>query len=235
MSRGVPQARWWLPESRRSTVVLVVSTAAAMVVGDLPTGWDDLLARTLDNVVIMLILYFVLYSLLTTLVFVLADRDQVEDWAQSETRGTFLQRYLLGTAPGPGLSIFVGGAALLVTVFWLPGIFSDASTFSDTKRTMLSVALVVAAWITVAVSFAAAYLAEDVQTDWHALDFPGEESKEDRELTDYVYLAIAVSTTFGTTDVSFRSPEVRRTATVHAVIAFVFNTVVLAVVVSLLA
>lgn len=39
-------------------------------------------------------------------------------------------------------------------------------------------------------------------------------------------------TTFGATDVSVTSPEMRKTVTVNAVIAFLFNTVIVAAVVS---
>lgn len=42
-------------------------------------------------------------------------------------------------------------------------------------------------------------------------------------------------TTFGTTDVDVTSNVMRRTVTVDAVVAFVFNTVILAALVSVLA
>lgn len=226
---------WWLPENRRVTPVSIVSVVLTLVLGQRPDGLNSWFSRTLDNIVLVLIFYFVLYPILTMVVFRLTDRRAIEAWAHTESRGSFLERYVWSTAPGPGLSIFVGVAALLVTVLWLPGLVSDGSSYGPSARIALAVCLVIAAWVTVAVSFTIAYLAEDAQSEGAALGFPGPKEDELRPLSDYAYVALALSTTFGTTDVDLQTHEVRRTALVHAVVAFVFNTVVLAVVVSLLA
>ncbi|OLT43482.1 hypothetical protein BJF86_01515 [Serinicoccus sp. CNJ-927] len=228
------EPRWWLSEVRR---VVLVSPLGVLVVflavrfGVVEADGDRL---NYDTVVIWFIAYLILYTGVTLVAFARSTRRQVHTWAQTEDRGTWAQRYLLGTAPGPGMSIFVGATALLVTVLWLPGELLTTS-LGPAARTWLAVLLVVAAWTTVAVSFTVAYLVEDVQSDGAALGFPATPQEVDREFLDYVYLAVAVSSTFGTTDVDLRTPDVRRTATVHTLVAFVFNTVVLAVVVSLLA
>ena len=51
---------------------------------------------------------------------------------------------------------------------------------------------------------------------------------------DYVYFAVSVGTTPGTTDVQVDSRHMRRVVTAHALIAFAFNTVILALVLSAL-
>lgn len=226
----------WMGELRRVSLVTVVATLCALVLGWLGVipGPRDVAAVASDLLVVWLILYFFGYSLLTVLVFHLAPPKKVEAWARTEERGTWMQRYVYGTAPGPGMSISVGVASLLVALLWLPGTVTIPSAFTDTVRMGLGIVLVVTAWVTVAVSFTIAYLAEDLQSSGEALGFPDGSRDVSRPLTDYVYLAVAVSATFGTTDVELRTTPVRRTATVHTLVAFVFNTVVLAVVVSVL-
>jgi uncharacterized membrane protein len=147
-----------------------------------------------------------------------------------EIRGTVVQRYVLGTAPGPGVSLFFAAAALIVAMVWLPG--HGGGTLPAGTRVGVAIALIVVAWMSVAVSYAVTFYADNVVEDGHALEFPGAGGVE---WSDYVYFAISVMTTFGTTDVNVTSGRMRRTVSANAVIAFVFNTVTVATSVSALA
>lgn len=80
--------------------------------------------------------------------------------AQRSSRGTLLQRYVFGTAPGPGVSIFIAAAALVVVMVWRPGHID--SSFGPVPRALLSLTTVVVAWICVAVSFAVAFQADNL-------------------------------------------------------------------------
>lgn len=80
---------------------------------------------------------------------------------------------------------------------------------------------------------AVAYLLADVREGGTALGFPGEVG-ERRTFTDYPYFSLAVSSTFGPTDVQVRSTRTRRLVAGHGVTAFAFNTVILGAVVSML-
>ena len=62
------------------------------------------------------------------------------------------------------------------------------------------------------------------------LDFPGGPPAE----MDFAYFAFTLGMTFQTSDVTIVSAEMRRVALGHAVIAFAFNTVILALAVSVL-
>jgi uncharacterized membrane protein len=115
-----------------------------------------------------------------------------------------------GPPPGPGASLFAAAAALAVAVVWLPG---DAdSTLPGGPRVGVAVALVVVAWACVLVSYVVTFYADNFVEDERALEFPG-----------------------GETDVNVTSRAMRQTVAVNAVIAFVFNTVTVATVVSALA
>ncbi len=61
------------------------------------------------------------------------------------------------------------------------------------------------------------------------MEFPGDSAPT---WDDYVYLAVQVSTTFSTHDGTVVTTAMRRKVTAQSVIAFVFNTVIVALVVS---
>ncbi|WP_247595419.1 DUF1345 domain-containing protein [Actinomyces procaprae] len=56
--------------------------------------------------------------------------------------------------------------------------------------------------------------------------FPG---TEDPDLTDYVYFSLTVGTTFATSDVAVSSRRLRWTVTMHSILAFFYNAIVLAI------
>jgi uncharacterized membrane protein len=218
----------WLSERRRagaSLVLACVGVGALFLLGATPTEMSPV-----DGAVFALLVYLIAYLVITIAAFSRADPTVIHDWAWRENRGTLLQRYILGTAPGPGVSIFIAVAALAVAMIWLPG--HGGATLAQTPRVGVAVALIVVAWLCVVVSYAVTFHADDVIDEGtKGLDFPGD---DDPGWVDYVYFAVAVMTTFGTTDVTVTSREMRRTVTANAVIAFVFNTVIIAAVVSAL-
>ncbi|MFI7006585.1 DUF1345 domain-containing protein [Streptomyces sp. NPDC050145] len=204
-------------------MLIAAATAGTLLAVD--QTWAEI--SVADTGALVLLAYLLPYLLITSVAFSSASRDAVRAWAHREARGTVLQRYVLGTAPGPGVGIPIAAAALLIATVWLPGHVTSA--FDEAPRTAVALALVVVAWICVAVSFAVTFQADDLVNDEPGLDIPG-----DREpcWSDYVYFAVSVMTTFGTTDVEVLSREMRRTVTANAIIAFVFNTVTVASVVS---
>lgn len=227
MSEGT--ARFWLPEWRRSGVSSILAVLGGVVTVVI-LGTQDTRLAIVDGWVVVLLIYLSAYLLLTTTVFVTATPAQIHDWAHRESRGTVLERWVLGTAPGPGVSIFIVATALSVAVLWLPG--HGGGSLPDGARIAVAVALIVVGWVCVLVSFAVAFHADDLVEDRAALRFPGDGVPE---WADYVYFAVSVMTTFGTTDVTVLSREMRRTVTANAVIAFVFNTITIAATVSALA
>ena len=104
---------------------------------------------------------------------------------------------------------------------------------SDRTLTVLALVLAVASWLDVIPSFALHYARLDHEHDGTpgaAFVVPGGSR---RTFEDYVYLGLGFQTTFGTTDVDLVTPTVRQAAAGHTLIAFLFNTVILATVVSL--
>lgn len=221
----------WLSETRRSLAAVGVAVVVVLIFALPRTDPDASRAQTIDNFVVCMSVYLLCYVMLTGVAFGRASTTTVRDWAQRSGRGSWLQRYVLGTAPGPGLAIFVGLIALLVAVLWLPSDDLTRSTLPGGARAALGVIVIVVSWTAVVVSFAVAYQAEDLQGHDTCLSFPG---TDDIAWTDYLYFSLSIMTTLGATDVEVVSTNLRRTVAVHAILAFVFNTVILGAVVSAL-
>jgi hypothetical protein len=77
-------------------------------------------------------------------------------------------------------------------------------------------------------SFALFYARRDIEHG--GIEFTG---PDPAVFSDYVYLAVGCSVTFGTTDTSIASNAVRRIVTFHSALAWTLNTVVIAVMLSL--
>ncbi|MER7951693.1 DUF1345 domain-containing protein [Streptomyces sp. NPDC096079] len=217
----------WLSERRRSAVSACVAVGTAGLLLAVDRGRAEVSGA--DRCVLLLVAYLFPYLLITTVAFSTASPERVRAWARRETRGTVLQRYVYGSAPGPGVSLFISGAALVVAVVWRPG--HIGSSFEPAARAAVALVMVVLAWVCVAISFAVAFQADNLVEDERALEFPG---AEPALWSDYLYFAFSVMTTFGTTDVDVTSREMRRTVTANSAIAFVFNTVTVASLVSAL-
>lgn len=139
-----------------------------------------------------------------------------------------LGRFASGGSAGFGFSVQIAliAFAAAVAMVAVEGLVPPR----DRVLTLAAAAVVVAAsWLVVAVSYAIEYARVDLADG--GLDFPG---GGELGFRDYLYLSLAVSTTFGTTDVAVTSTAMRRLVSGHTVLAFVFNTLVVALVVAAL-
>ena len=106
-------------------------------------------------------------------------------------------------------------------------------------RVGLGFATVAASWFVVQLIFAMHYAHEyysapdnDPSGLRRGLAFPGDDSPD---YWDFVHFAVVIGVASQTADIAFTSKTLRRIGTVHGVIAFSFNTVVLALTINLIA
>ena len=106
-------------------------------------------------------------------------------------------------------------------------------------RVALAFATVVASWMFVQMVFALHYAHEFYgegdeggEAIRGGLVFPGDDTPD---YWDFLYFGAVIGVAAQTADVSFASKSMRRTGTWHCLVAFVFNTVVLALTINLLA
>jgi uncharacterized membrane protein len=88
-------------------------------------------------------------------------------------------------------------------------------------------------WATVHTTFALHYAHEYYRDPAGGLAFPGE--PEEPDYWDFVYFSFVVGMTAQVSDVGITARSIRRTATAHGVISFVFNTALVALMVNIAA
>ncbi len=104
----------------------------------------------------------------------------------------------------------------------------------------LTAATIILSWLFVQILFAQHYAHEyfrpapsSAMDDPRAgLNFPGD---EEPRYWDFFYFSAVIGTAFATADINIESRAIRRIATVHTLIAFLFNTVILALSINLAA
>lgn len=181
----------------------------------------------LSSYLLCFVFYFAVYQLLTWWGFGRADADELVRWARATTPRSASERRLQAWT-GSGVRSWAVTAALLalvavVVVLVVPALREDPLVLAS------SLLVVVTSWSMVVYAFAVAYLRLDAESG--GLDFPG----GDRPVwSDYVYLAVQVNATFSSSDVDASTPAARRLVTTHTLLAFVFNTIIVALLVSAL-
>ena len=103
----------------------------------------------------------------------------------------------------------------------------------------LAFATVTASWLMVQLIFALHYASEYYQEnedaegiDAKGLMFPGGEAPD---YWDFLHFSVVIGVAAQTADLCFTSKELRRIGTVHSLVAFAFNTVIVALTINLLA
>jgi hypothetical protein len=134
------------------------------------------------------------------------------------------KRWLLAGGGGPGWPVAIAVIAFVTII---------TAVLSRTRATDLVLALaagtVAACWMVITFSFALLYARRDIEQG--GLRFPG---SQEPVFSDYNYLAIGCSATFGTTDTTIVSSSMRRLVSVHSVLGLLLNTVVVAVLLSII-
>lgn len=102
----------------------------------------------------------------------------------------------------------------------------------DATTRGISVAMVLVGWAILHLSYAERYAREWLHAAEPPLDFPGTPAPS---LLEFAYFSFTVGSTFGTSDVDIRSSLVRSMVLWHQLLSFVYNTVILALIIGLVA
>jgi uncharacterized membrane protein len=202
--------RWWQRESTRQLLGIPAALLGSLLgpgerALQLLTSWD---------------LYAIVYLGLTWLALRTTPPERLAELARSPRRRTWATWFFVSTPDQ--LSQAAAAVALVATVFAMP----QVGELGTSTAVALGVCLVavVTAWLTLHTGFLMSYVGEHAERG--GLDFPGTPRPG---LTEFVYFTASVATTFGTTDVSVTSTRLRRRVSLHNVLAFVFNTLVLTI------
>jgi uncharacterized membrane protein len=144
-----------------------------------------------------------------------------------EGRGFILTLVLLAAAA----SVWAVGAEL--------GLAKDSRGLMKVLRIALAFGTVIASWMMVQMIFALHYAHEfygvdedDGSRDAGGLEFPGD---KEPNYWDFLYFSIVIGAACATADVNFASKGLRQLGTVHSLVAFAFNTVIVALTINLTA
>lgn len=133
------------------------------------------------------------------------------------------------------LTVFAAVASLAAIVLELIGA-KDYSPHAQHLHLALSVVTILCSWFLVHTAFALHYAHEfygdGMDTEQHCLTFPG---NSEPDYLDFLYFAFVLGMTAQTSDVTISSSAMRRLALAHGIIAFFFNTTLLALVVNIAA
>jgi len=158
------------------------------------------------------------------------DRAQIRAKAATQDEG---QGFILG------LVIVASAASLWATGMEL-SLAKPAEGLEKAVRVLLAVGTLAASWFMVQLVFALHYAHEYYAPDEEAggeavaegLEFPG---GEDPDYWDFLHFSVVIGVACQTADVAFTGKALRRIGTLHGVVAFAFNTVVVALTINLLA
>ena len=99
-------------------------------------------------------------------------------------------------------------------------------------RTALAVASLAASWLVVNTVYTLRYAGLYYSDPLGGMEFPGPDAPTYRE---FAYLAFTIGMTFQVSDTPLQTTDVRMTALRHALMSFVFDVVIIAVIVNVVA
>lgn len=133
------------------------------------------------------------------------------------------------------LTVLAAIAALVAVVFEL-SVVRDMHGLARTEHIGLVVLTILSAWSFMQIMFALHYAHDFYAARAHdgsahcGLEFPGTEQPD---YGDFLYFACVIGTSAQTADVSFTSSAMRRVGLLHCMLAFFFNTTVLALTINI--
>jgi uncharacterized membrane protein len=184
--------------------------AASSTISHLVAAWDSF------GVVTLALLWAAIFT---------ADADRIRAVAASED---------LGRAVSFIFVLVAAGASLLGVLVLLKSIH-NLSPVALAQHIALSIVAVGTAWLLVHTVFTLRYAhvyydANPDGSDLGGLDFPGHDPEPD--YLDMAYFAFVIGMTAQTADISISGRHLRRLALLHGLLSFVFNTTLVALVIS---
>ena len=126
-------------------------------------------------------------------------------------------------------AVLIGaGAGSLLAVGFTLGQAGDAGPPGRGLLTALAIVSVVLAWLSVHTIYLLRYARDYYSPPEGGIDFHGEAP----DYVDFAYLALTIGMTFQISDTDITAKRVRRAALRHALLSYVFGTVIVAITVS---
>jgi len=199
----------------RLTVVAIVGLVAAMVATFL-APWQFALLVGWDTAALL----FVAWAWLTV------GRYTPEKTRTHATREDTNRVSTSLILIGASLASLVGTGLDLVKA-------SDAHDAGRAALTVIGLVTIALSWIVVHTVFALHYAHEYYAEPIGGIDFKTED--EEPDYRDFAYVAFTIGMTFQVSDTDIQTRRIRRTALRHALLAYLFGAIILAVAINLIA
>jgi uncharacterized membrane protein len=186
--------------------VFFLSPGSLRLVTRLLAGWD---------------VFVTVYLVLVLIMMLRCDHHHIRRSAILQDDGRFL--ILLVTALGAFASI---GAIL----------FELGASHRGASGLALATATIALSWAAVHTAFALHYAHDYYRSSKPGgLQFPSGDEHDHADYWDFVYFSFVIGMTAQVSDVGITAKTIRRTATVHGIISFVYNTALVALMVNIAA
>jgi uncharacterized membrane protein len=166
-------------------------------------------------------------SALTVLTFRGATGEQLSRWLTATTPRSGTLRFWYAFNGGGAASWAITGSFIAIAAVLL--LSFNAELRGDPVLITAGVAVVASSLLMTITAYAVRYAREHANVG--GLSFPETPSPT---YADFFYLAAQVGTTFSSSDVTIESTRMRRLITTNSLISFTYNTVIVALLVSLL-
>lgn len=224
-----------LGDAVRGWVALILAIAVgyfSLIAGGIESGYLGVLVFTL----VFIDAFYVLYLVSTWVTMYRSSAEDARQWALAQEDDSKWRSFVEACK---GKRIFSGGAGLVTIIGFslvglilalalLPGNYGPGNGL---LRAPLCVIGVVTAWALLHTSYALYYthLYYREQTPG-GLRFPGEEKPD---TMDFAYYAFTIGISFAVSDVEITGRRMRRATLFHGILAFFYNTAILALVINL--
>lgn len=230
--KAMPRRDRYAVETRRIWVSLAIMLAVSFVAAVpfnivFDTLRDDPRAYYVGSYMIFWVIFVLLYAIFTL-------------WALRRRERTEFERVIRGSRPKKRTTVLRwltdGGGAVswtvsvsVLSVMFIVILWTNEGFRGSVVLTLAGGAVVATSWFMMVISYAVQYAREDV--DRQGLEFAGSEPPV---FDDYLYLAITVSASLAVSDTTVTTTQMRRLVRSHTLVGFAFNTVIVALLVSLL-
>jgi uncharacterized membrane protein len=216
-------------DGRRALVAIAVSLVVPTVLGQLVGATMPELDGPATTAVLVLVGWdvVVVYLVLTARTFggVAGDEFARRIAARARRRG---DRSDVATRRGDGPTFAAESAIVAFAVVLAVPHFTTIE-IDDWLLVPITLTTLLSSWALSVGAYTLHYAAHDLRAP--GLEFPGTRT---HGVADYFYVSLAVATTFGATDVSITTPRMRRVVDLHALLTFLYNSVIVAMLASLL-
>jgi hypothetical protein len=242
--RASPQRDFWRVLAAALVALIVVYVLRSWAIGSrlgFATIWDIWIIR----LVTFWDIWALVYLGLTWLLITRSSAHQTRQWALEQRipprphlsilRSVILRvlqtLFLVSRTSSLFFIVFVSLVSMALAISLVPDV-RDLETTKGVSVAFMAALGVISAWGVLHTSYALHYAYQYYRSEESAggLDFPSEQNPDQ---LDFAYFAFTIATSFAVSDVNVTDRTIRRAVLGHQILAFFFNTSILALVINL--